>query len=168
MYICRYRTPKEYGDLIMASDGEYLTALLFDGSKNTEDLKTLGEEQSLTIFEETKRWLDIYFTGKDPGFLPRMKFENLSSFRAKVLEKLLRIPYGRLVSYGDIAREIAKEEGINKMSAQAVGRAVGRNPICIIVPCHRVLGAGGKLTGYGGGLENKKALLKLEKIAFKE
>ena len=168
MHICRYKTSKEYDDLIMASDGEYLTALLFDGSKNTEDLKTLGEEQSLTIFEETKRWLDIYFTGKDPGFLPKMKFEGLSSFRARILEKLLRIPYGRPVSYGDIAREIEKEEGINKMSAQAVGKAVGRNPICIIVPCHRVLGAGGKLTGYGGGLENKKALLKLEKIAFKE
>ena len=166
MYICRYKTPREYDDLIMTSDGEYLTALLFDGSKNTEDLKTLGEEQSLTIFEETKRWLDIYFTGKDPGFLPKMKFEGLSDLRAEVMEEMLKIPFGKTATYGQIAGEIAKERGIPRMSAQAVGKAVGRNPICIIVPCHRVLGAGGTLTGYGGGLENKKALLKLEGTAF--
>jgi methylated-DNA-[protein]-cysteine S-methyltransferase len=78
------------------------------------------------------------------------------------------IPYGKTVTYGDIARAIAAKRGVGRMSAQAVGGAVGANPICIIVPCHRVMGAGGKLTGYGGGIENKKALLWLEGIAFRE
>ena len=88
--------------------------------------------------------------------------------RAEVIERMLRIPFGETVTYGHIASEIAAKRGIPKMSAQAVGGAVGNNPICIIVPCHRVLGANGKLTGYGGGLENKKALLMLEGIEFKE
>ena len=146
--------------MVMSSDGEYLTGLFFSDH-------FYGEESFLPVFLETKRWLDIYFGGMDPGFLPKMKFEGLSDFRAEVTERLLRIPYGFCVSYGEIAEEIAAERG-GKMSAQAVGGAVGSNPICIIVPCHRVLGAKGKLTGYGGGLENKRLLLRLEGIEFSE
>ncbi|MBQ9911755.1 MAG: MGMT family protein, partial [Firmicutes bacterium] len=117
--------------------------------------------------EETSEWLDIYFSGKDPGFLPKLHFTGLSDMRAEVIERMLRIPFGESVTYGQIAAEIGAKRGISKMSAQAVGGAVGSNPVCIIVPCHRVLGAKGRLTGYGGGLENKKALLRLEGIEFR-
>lgn len=167
MYVYRYKTPREYDDLVMTSDGEYLTALLFEGSKDINRYTVGCEERVLPVFAETSEWLDIYFSGRDPGFLPKMKFEGLSSFRAEVLEKMLRIPYGVSVTYGKIAADIAREKGLYRMSAQAVGGAVGKNPVCIIVPCHRVLGAKRKLTGYGGGLENKKALLRLEGITFK-
>ena len=168
MYISRYKTPEGLSDLVMISGGEYLNALIFEGSEDMEKYAVDCEEKRLPIFEETKKWLDIYFRGKDPGFLPRMEFTGLSDMRAEVIERMLRIPFGETVTYGHIASEIAAKRGIPKMSAQAVGGAVGNNPICIIVPCHRVLGTNGKLTGYGGGLENKKALLMLEGIEFKE
>ena len=163
MYISRYKTPEEFDDLIMESDGEYLTALLFDGSKELWKHPEDSEEKELPVFEETARWLDIYFSGKDPGFIPKLMFEEMSDFRTSVLEKMLKIPFGESVTYKEIAKEISA-----LMSAQAVGGAVSRNPVCIIVPCHRVLGAKGKLTGYGGGLKNKKALLRLEGIDFRE
>ena len=168
MYRFRYKTPEGFSDLVMMSGGEYLSALLFEGSEDTEKYAGECEEKLLPVFEETVKWLDIYFGGKDPGFLPKMEFAGLSDMRAEVIERMLRIPFGETVTYGHIASEIAAKRGIPKMSAQAVGGAVGNNPICIIVPCHRVLGANGKLTGYGGGLENKKALLMLEGIEFRE
>ncbi len=168
MYSFRYKTPEGFSDLLMISEGEFLNALIFAGSGDMDKYPGECEEKMLPIFEETSEWLDIYFSGKDPGFLPKLQFTGLSDMRAEVIERMLRIPFGESVTYGQIAAEIGAKRGISKMSAQAVGGAVGSNPICIIVPCHRVLGAKGKLTGYGGGLENKKALLRLEGIEFRE
>ena len=152
----------------MSSDGEVLTGLWFAESKDTGKQMRHGTEKLLPIFEETVRWLDLYFGGGVPDFVPVYRVGNLTDFRGEVQEQIREIPYGKTVTYGDIARAIAAKRGVGRMSAQAVGGAVGSNPICIIVPCHRVMGAGGKLTGYGGGIENKKALLRLEGIAFRE
>lgn len=151
------------GIIYMRSDGEYLTGLWFE--KSRDDLKHQGdfEEKDLSIFNETSKWLDIYFSGKEPGFTPKYKIENLTPFRKMVIDIMNKIPYGKVVTYNDIAKEIAKIKDLNKMSAQAVGGAVGWNPICIIIPCHRVVGSNGSLTGYGGGIKNKIKLLELEK-----
>ena len=104
----------------------------------------------------------LYFSGKIPDFTPKYKIDDISPFRRRVIDIMNRIPYGKTVAYNDIAKEIAQERGLEKMSAQAVGGAVGANPICIIVPCHRVVGTNGSLTGYGGGIKNKVRLLELE------
>ena len=122
-----------------------------------------GEEKLVPVFEDTISWLDIYFAGKNPDFVPKYRIDNFTEFRKEVIDDMLKIPYGELVTYGDIAKNIAVKRGVKRMSAQAVGGAVGWNPICIIVPCHRVIGLNNQLTGYGGGIENKIALLKLEK-----
>lgn len=122
-----------------------------------------GEENSAdAVFRRTEKWLDIYFAGRDPGFLPPLSTKG-TPFQEEVWEILKEIPYGKTVSYGEIAMRIAEKRGIKRMAAQAVGGAVGRNPIAIIVPCHRVVGSDGSLTGYGGGLDRKVELLKLEK-----
>lgn len=113
------------------------------------------------VFELTEKWLKLYFEGKDPGFLPPYRLTG-SDFRKRVGEIMLEIPYGKTITYGDIAQKIAAERGLERMSAQAVGGAVGHNPISIIVPCHRVVGTNGSLTGYGGGMPKKVALLTLE------
>lgn len=162
MYKCMYKTPSNFSDMIMCSDGEYLTDLWFAGSN--DDLKHVGdmENKNLPVFEETSSWLDIYFSGKKPSFTPKYKINNLTSFRKEVIEIMNSIPYGDVLTYNDIAKKIAVKRGIEKMSSQAVGGAVGWNPICIVVPCHRVVGANGNLTGYGGGINNKIELLKLE------
>ena len=117
----------------------------------------------MPIFDETKKWLDIYFSGKNPDFTPKYKIENLTPFRKQVIGIMNEIPYGKTITYNDIAKEIAKSKGIERMSAQAVGGAVGWNPICIIIPCHRVIGSDGSLTGYGGGINNKIKLLEIER-----
>lgn len=148
--------------MIMTSDGEYLTGLWFKGSKDELKHKEEGINKSLSIFDDTKKWLDIYFSGNEPSFTPEYKIDNTTDFRKDTISKMNQIPYRKVVSYGDIAREVAKKKGIKKMSAQAVGGAVGANPICIIIPCHRVIGTDGSLTGYGGGIKNKIELLKLE------
>ncbi len=228
-----YKTPQGMSDIIIESDGEVLTRLYFEGSRDAfksrkkniksadfcqdkmkkdkelqekdkelqekdkelqEKKKELQEYESAATgesanpkeyipkgFSETVRWLDIYFGGNVPDFVPKYRiYEGLTDFRAKVLKILSEIPYGKTVTYGSIAKKIAEEEiteekisekeiagvssdgGVRRMSAQAVGGAVGWNPICIIIPCHRVVGAGGKLVGYGGGISNKRALLQLE------
>ena len=107
--------------------------------------------------------MDTYFGGQNPDFTPAYRIMNLTSFRQEVIEIMKSIPFGETLTYGEIAKEIAKTRGLKRMSAQAVGGAVGWNPICIIVPCHRVVGTDGSLTGYGGGIENKAALLAHEK-----
>ena len=117
----------------------------------------------MPIFEETIKWLDIYFSGQVPSFTPKYKINNITPFRKMVIDIMCNIDYGRIVTYNDIALEIAKKRGISKMSAQAVGGAVGWNPICIIIPCHRVIGSDGSLVGYGGGINNKRLLLEHEK-----
>ncbi len=121
------------------------------------------EEKNLAIFDQTKRWLDLYFSGREPGFTPALNPVG-SAFRCAVWEILLKIPYGKTTTYGQIAREIAAARGLAKMSAQAVGGAVGHNEISIIIPCHRVIGAHGNLTGYAGGIDRKIKLLKLEGV----
>ena len=161
-YIRKYQTPKNFSDLILVSDGKLLTGLCFEGTEDAESIN--GEEKDLPVFEDTVRWLDQYFQGRNSDFLPEYKAETKSGFRREVWELLEKIPYGKTVTYGELADKIAERRGIPKMSAQAVGNAVGANPIGIIVPCHRVMGKNGKLTGYGGGLKNKLALLKLEGI----
>lgn len=150
------------GRIYLKSDGENLTGLWFENSKDSLKHEKDLEYAELPIFNETKKWLDIYFEGKVPDFIPKYKIENITLFRKKVIDIMNKIPYGCTITYNDIAKEIAKEKGLKRMSAQAVGGAVGWNPICIIVPCHRVVGSNGSLTGYGGGIENKVKLLELE------
>ena len=161
-YTAHYDSP--LGGITLASDGEALTGLWFDGQKFFADTTGAHCEDctSLPVLAETRRWLDIYFSGRIPSFVPSLRFE-CTEFRRRVWEILLTIPYGRTVSYGDIARRIAKQMGLACMSAQAVGGAVGHNPISIIIPCHRVVGSDGSLTGYAGGMGRKQALLQLER-----
>ena len=161
----RYPTPKGFDDLLMCSDGEALTGLWFEGSRNenkpsSDVVETFPEtSQTPTLFpviRDTCRWLDVYFSGRQPDFTPVYRMEGLTPFRKAVLDKVCEIPFGQTMTYGEISKRLK----VN--SAQAVGGAVGWNPICIIVPCHRVMGANGNLTGYSGGMHNKIALLKLE------
>lgn len=164
MYIKKYKTNDNYSDILMCSDGKYLTGLWFKESKYS--LKHNGEyiEKELPIFDETSRWLDLYFNGIIPDFTPEYKVNNITPFRKQVIDIMNEIPYGNVMTYNDIAKIIAKNNNIKKMSAQAVGNAVGSNPIYIIIPCHRVVGVNNKLTGYGGGLDNKISLLSHEGI----
>lgn len=164
MYRYFYNTPDGFSDILMTGDENCLTGLWFKGSKDESKHSIICEECLVPVFEKTIEWLNIYFSGKLPDFTPEYRIESLTSFGREVTDIMLEIPFGKTVTYGDIARRIAKMHGIEKMSARAVGQAVGRNPICIIVPCHRVLGSGGRITGYGGGIENKIALLKNERI----
>ena len=155
-YTSCYHSP--LGNITLASDGRALLGLWFDGQRHFGS--TLGVQApsltELSIFDDTRRWLDTYFSGRKPDFTPSLSLHG-TAFQQRVWETLLAIPYGRLVTYGELASRL----GI--CSAQAVGGAVGRNPISIIVPCHRVVGAGGSLTGYAGGLDRKRALLQMEK-----
>jgi O-6-methylguanine DNA methyltransferase len=152
------------GNLILVSDGEFLTEVYFEGEKvyKKNEKMELEENDDLEIFSETKRRFDQYFAKKIPDFLPKMKLEG-SDFKKRVLEILQTIPYGQTTSYKEIADEIARERK-SSMSAQAVGQAVGKNPIGIIIPCHRVVGKNGNLTGYGGGIDRKIKLLELENV----
>lgn len=170
-YTYHYDSP--LGGITMASDGESLSGLWFDGQKYFgAGLAADEEEQTesgeiLPVFEETKKWLDIYFDGKEPDFTPRLHLQG-SPFRMEVWEILLKIPYGKTTTYKEIAERVAAQRGIPSMSAQAVGGAVGHNPVSIIVPCHRILGTDGSLTGYAGGVEKKKSLLSLENVLLPE
>lgn len=159
-YMDQYDSPM--GKITLASDGENLKGLWIEGQKVDEKmLKEAAKAAELPVFIEAKRWLDDYFAGKAPGALPPMAPEG-TAFQKRVWEILPEIPYGEVYTYGGIARRIAKETGKAKMSAQAVGQAVGRNPISILIPCHRVVGTDGRLVGYGGGLDKKIFLLSLE------
>ena len=141
-----------------------LTGLWFEGSRDERSHSgARGMKQSETC-SLVRRWLDGYFAGAAPDWVPPMRLEGATPFRRMVSEEMLRLPFGTVATYGDIAKQIASKLGKVRMSAQAVGGAVGWNPICIIIPCHRVIGAGGKLTGYGGGLKNKIVLLKHEGV----
>ena len=160
-YTFRYNSP--VGGITLASNGTELTGLWFDGQKYFGG--TLSEEwaeKSLPVFEQTVFWLDTYFSGKAPNFTPPLKMET-TSFRKAVWEIMLTIPFGSTMTYGEIGDMIAKQKGIEKMSPQAVGGAVGHNSISLIIPCHRVVGANGSLTGYSGGIDKKIQLLTLEK-----
>ena len=160
-YTKHYMSP--VGVILLAADDAGLTGLWFEGSKYfAAGLPKAHIEQDTPVLLETIQWLDVYFSGKEPDFTPPLHLIG-SDFRQAVWNILLSIPYGRTMTYGQIAKQLAKSTGIDKMSAQAVGGAVGHNPISIIVPCHRVVGTNGSLTGYAGGLDKKIALLKLEK-----
>lgn len=155
-----YRSP--LGAITLASDGQALTGLWFEGQKYyARCLAREHEQRDLPVFRQTKEWLDIYFSGKAPDFMPPLRFIG-TDFQKAVWSILTSIPHGKTRTYGDIARELADARQLDRMSARAVGSAVGKNPISIIVPCHRVIGTSGSLTGYAGGIDKKAALLALE------
>ena len=169
-------TPKLYknsytspiGEITLVSDGISLYALDFVGQKYYLlglDEKSL-EEKDFPIFDEAKSWLDIYFSGKEPDFTPKLHLTG-SPFRQLISKLMLKIPYGQTSTYGTLAKEAAAILGKEKMSAQAVGGAVSHNPISIIVPCHRVLGSDGSLTGYAGGIERKVFLIRNEELGVR-
>lgn len=161
-YISKYKSP--VGEITLASNGEKLTGLWFDGQKNFADtLPENYEEIDLPVFEQTKKWLDIYFSGKAPDFTPPLDMGGISQFRKRVWEIMLEIPFGQTSTYGKIAKQIAEETG-KKVSGQAVGGAVGHNSISLVIPCHRVVGTNGDLTGYAGGIDKKIKLLRLEGV----
>lgn len=152
------------GEITLRSDGEALTGLWFVDDKHYGDKDIQGAKiAELPVFALTEKWLGAYFAGAKPDVDVPLRFAG-SDFQERVWEILQNIPYGQLVTYGAIAREIAAQKGLARMSAQAVGGAVGRNPLCIIVPCHRVVGASGSLTGYGGRMWRKVRLLELEGV----
>ena len=161
-YTTRYDSP--LGGILLAADAEGLTGLWFDGEKYyARRLVPDHREGSLPVLEETRLWLDIYFAGLEPDFMPPIHMTG-TAFQTVVWNMLLQIPYGRTTTYGVIAREIAACRRVARMSAQAVGGAVGHNEISILIPCHRVVGSGGSLTGYAGGVDKKNALLRLEGV----
>ena len=165
-YTYHYTSP--LGEITLASDGEKLSGLWFVGQKFfAKTLEKEHEEKHLPIFDETNRWLDRYFSGKLPDFTPPLSPKG-TPFRRSVWKILLTIPYGKTMTYGEIAKIIVRQNEYQYMSAQAVGGAVGHNPISLIIPCHRVLGADGSLIGYAGGLERKRWLLRLENNLLSE
>lgn len=157
-FVNKYNSP--LGEMIMSADENGLCGLWFATPKYSALYETL-QEKDLPIFADAKRWLDVYFEGKIPDFDLPLHFVG-TEFQICVWKILCDIPYGKIWTYGEIAKILAKERGVERMSAQAVGGAVGRNNLSIIVPCHRVVGANGNLTGYASGLDKKIALLKLE------
>lgn len=161
-YIHYYNSP--LGRITLASNGNALTGLWFDGQKyfgSTIPKKYTSKE--LPVFRQADQWLDIYFSGKAPGFTP-MLYLNTTPFRKSVWEIMLKIPFGQTMSYKEIAKRLAGQRGISHMSAQAVGGAVAHNPVSLIIPCHRVIGTNGSLTGYAGGIDKKIKLLEMESI----
>ena len=164
-YKTSYKSP--LGIITICCDKqENIVGLWFNGQKyfgDTGNGKAIRKD-NLKIFYTTNKWLDKYFKGEKPNIkeIP-VKFIG-NEFRKSVWKILCKIPYGKVLTYGDIAKQIAKQQGITKMSAQAIGGAVGHNPISIIVPCHRVVGKNGKLTGYAAGIDKKKKLLELEQV----
>ena len=156
----RYASP--LGGLLLAADEQGLIGLWFDGARHfAANLPEVREEKRTPILDEAARWLDEYFAGREPDFTPPLHPIG-SPFQQAVWRLLLEIPYGRTITYGALARRLAGENG--RMSAQAVGGAVGHNGISLIIPCHRVVGADGSLTGYAGGVDKKLRLLQLEGV----
>ena len=160
-YIQNYES--SLGKIILASDGTCLTGLWFEGQKyDREGITGLCQEENLLIFDQTCQWLNLYFEGKEPEYTPPIQIKT-TEFRKLVWEILLTIHYGETMTYGEIAEELTRRQGYGKMSARAVGGAVSHNAISIIIPCHRVVGAKGQITGYAGGIDRKMKLLSLEK-----
>lgn len=161
-YISHYQSP--IGNILLAADHAGLTGLWFEGQKYyARSLDKAHEKTEIPLFGQVKCWLDIYFTGKEPDFTVPLHLKG-TDFQKEVWEILCSIPYGKTMTYGEIAEQIADKRGLQHMSAQAVGGAVGHNGISIIVPCHRVVGTNGSLTGYAGGLDKKVKLLTLENV----
>ena len=159
-YIWHYESP--LGGITLGSDGTSIIGLWFDGQMHFADVLSPEHEEKLTpVFKDTCRWLDIYFSGSEPGFTPPLVMR-ATPFRKAVWEIMLTIPYGKTMTYGEIAKRIAERKGVARMAAQAVGGAVGHNSISLIIPCHRVVGKDGSLTGYAGGIDRKVNLLRME------
>ena len=160
IYTQHYDSP--LGGILLSADEAGLTGLWFDGAKYfAKGLPQERTDQETPALLQAKQWLDLYFSGVEPDFTPPLHPTG-TAFQQAVWQLLLQIPYGQTTTYGELARRLAREKGRETMSAQAVGGAVGHNPISIIIPCHRVVGADGSLTGYAGGVENKLRLLRLE------
>lgn len=161
-YIINYESP--LGKILLAADEVGLTGLWFENEKYyANNLDSKHECKNTAILDKAKCWLDVYFSGQKPDFIPPLHMLG-TPFRLQVWEHLLKIPYGQTTTYGELAKTIARQNGIAKMSAQAVGNAVGHNEISIIIPCHRVVGTNGSLIGYAGGIDKKIKLLEIEKI----
>lgn len=159
-YTGRYESP--LGDILLAADDEGLTGLWFEGQKYFAlYLDDENEERETPDIVAARAWLDEYFAGHEPTTRLRLHFTG-TPFQNEVWEILCSIPYGQTMTYGQIAAEVARRRGLARMSSQAVGGAVGHNEISVIVPCHRVVGSNGSLTGYAGGIAKKVELLKLE------
>ena len=159
-YTMHYDSP--LGKILLAADEEGLTGVWFETQKYfAAKLPPENEEGTTPVLGDACRWLDVYFSGREPDFTPKLHLIG-SDFRQAVWALLLQIPYGQTVTYGELARQLAEKQGRPRMSAQAVGGAVGHNKISIIIPCHRVVGTGGSLTGYAGGIDRKVKLLALE------
>lgn len=163
LYKTYYKSP--IGNLMLVSDGDNLVGLYMENQKYYLNgiKQELTSKDNLQVFENTKKWLDRYFAKENPSIKEIPLAPIGGEFRQKVWKILCEIPYGKTTTYGEIAKRIAKEMDKEKMSAQAVGNAVGHNPISIIIPCHRVVGKYGSLTGYAGGIEKKRILLELER-----
>ena len=165
LYISHYQSP--LGPILLAADAIGLTGLWFEGQKYfASRLDKEREEKEIPLFEKVKQWLDRYFSGKEPDFSVPLHFTG-TAFQKEVWEILCSIPYGQTMTYGEIAKQLAAKKGLPRMSAQAVGGAVAHNEISILVPCHRVVGTRGSLTGYAGGIDKKVKLLTLEKVDMK-
>ena len=163
-YFYHYSSP--LGGITLTSNGTRLSGLWFDGQKYSGDLLPKEyEERDLPVFRQSLHWLDLYFNGTAPDFTPPLLMD-ATPFRRAVWEILLTIPFGHTMPYGAIARQLAGQMGLSRMSAQAVGGAVGHNPISLIIPCHRVIGARGSLTGYAGGIDRKRWLLTMEGVTL--
>lgn len=153
------------GRIMLAAEGQALTGLWFEGQKYFADkLDRDHRQKKLPVFEQAEKWLTLFFDGKVPDFMPPLSMKG-TPFQKEVWEELLAIPFGQTTTYAKIAQKIAKRRGLASMSAQAVGNAVAHNPISLIIPCHRVIGSDGSLTGYAGGLEKKVWLLAMERQA---
>lgn len=166
LYTGYYRSP--LGRLLLAADEIGLTGLWFERQRYfAQGLAPVHTDEETPILAQTRRWLDLYFSGSVPDFTPPLHPIG-SDFRQEVWALLLQIPYGKTTTYGALANQLAEKHGQRRMSAQAVGGAVGHNAISIIIPCHRVVGADGSLTGYAGGLDTKARLLAVEGIPTAE
>ena len=161
IYTSQYASP--LGDITLACDERAVIGLWFNGQKHYGNILPPETQQREQLLQDAKKWLDIYFSGREPDFLPPLCYDS-TPFRKAVCDIMLTIPYGQTMTYGEIAARIAGQRGLAKMSARAVGGAVGHNPISILIPCHRVVGADGSLTGYAGGVEKKRFLLALEGV----
>lgn len=165
-FISHYSSP--LGKILLAADEEGVTGLWFESQKYyAYQISDKCREEETPVLTQTKQWLSVYFSGREPDFMPPLHLKG-TDFQRGVWDILRGIPYGETITYGEIARKIAEEKGLSRMSAQAVGGAVGRNPISVLVPCHRVVGSNGSLTGYAGGIEKKIELLSLENVSLEK
>jgi len=164
MYYSTYLSP--IGIITLAGDENNLIGLWNEGQKyhGNTIFENMVEKNDIAVFANTKKWLDKYFAGEKPAISELQLAPVGTSFRQQVWDILCKIPYGSTITYGEIAKQIAADSNKKSMSGQAVGGAVGHNPISIIIPCHRVVGASGSLTGYAGGIQAKIKLLELEGV----